>query len=381
MGKSAEKKARQLGKPVGHRPHKDDQQHPTGASSYAKKMGRSAAYLEELLAGAAATPPEKPQASAVASAPAGQAPLNGLNGHASHVSEIHVAPAAPVNSAKPLDLTSASPDQLVEAWQARVKGGNFLHFHSSWETKFKRLLCDTLDSPEVREAIANRETLPQTLPVLLGDVLLRRAVDTNRERSFGGGTAHDFMLNDEGNAGYTLKSNVADVVEKFARECVGIHRPFAGRMAMRARRLSTAADSTCNLGDIDTRRAYTQHCIAYANHVELPDCAQNPSRTLAFKAALKHAIANIDGIATINLQDNSDRMRIAGKLMHGVRGSALHHLRKGDAPELDYAGLLASNYGLYSDVSSATGQFVNFTAREFLNERGRSKGNGAAQRG
>jgi hypothetical protein len=301
---------------------------------------------------------------------------------------IHTEPPAPAHSARvhdeqlpPINLCELSASEILGELKGRARAHNFLGFYGNWESKFKRLLCDTLDSPEIREAIANRETLPQTLPVLLGDMLLRRAVDTNHKKPFGGGTIHDFMLNDEGDAGYVLKPKVANAVEQFARDCVGAPARTRPQTKVTQYHLTPNTLAARNLRDIDTREAYIQHCIAYANHTVLPDNAENPNRTLAFRAALKHAIANIDGIATIDLRHNPERMRIAGKLVHGVRGSALHHLRKGDAPELDYKGLLDDNSKLSTDAFTSINQFVNFTACEFLNERGISKSNGAAQRG
>jgi hypothetical protein len=393
MGKSADKRAKQLGKSVDGRPHKTDQDRPTGKSPYAQKQGRSAAYLEELLdqasttaspVAAPATSTTKPSAWAALDAVIAEDRAHGgLDDHLQHSLEIdgleleerRHSQSRPTPTIHTRTIRFSNPkDTFVYACQTAAKETDFNGYYGIRKRTFWHLMKQSLENPDIRALLNSPDTLAETLPLELGRVLLQRAVDTN-EPVTGAVSRHDFMLKSRGAAGHVLKNAVADEVEAFAHACVRNYGHYLQGGPLPSFIKTPIAQTPASLADIRTRNAFIEQCITYSHHAELPDCAEKPQRTSAFRAALRHALGNLRGIGSIDLSDALQRNRFSGKLMHEVRANALFHVRKDLNGEggLDYASLLAKNNGISPDVQRYIEHFVANTTRSFLQERSMGK--------
>lgn len=109
----------------------------------------------------------------------------------------------------------------------------------------------------------------------------------------------------------------------------------------------------------DTRRAFIGHCLESALKLELPDYAESPARTNAFRMALRNAIADLGGITEYKLYSYDDALRVGGKLKKGVVAYAKRELEKNAQGGQVYAELLDERHRhLLKDVASVIDRFA-----------------------
>ncbi len=228
-----------------------------------------------------------------------------------------------------------------------------LNYARFWKSELDKLLAQALQSQPVQDIIDAKTNAAMAFAPALLDQLQSLTTAANRPLVSGTGTTHGFMLNHDGG----LKREIVHEVKNYAASCLRGY--FADDRI-------TETKAMGEFGNPQFKRQFIDHCGQLALHSELPDAKTNPERTKAMRAALRHAIYDIAGIARYNLDDPQFAEAFTAKLNKKIIINAISHITRHPNPFMDYQGLIGgTGKELAPDVMQFVEQFARYSITSF----------------